>query len=119
MSLEIITLPADQVRAILSDFKNISERNRETERELAALKADKYVSIEWVAELWSVTTDTARDMIQVLAKGRKNQPDIKVLSYGPKVVRYRRSDIERITSENLVALKDMLAQKRANRSSRN
>lgn len=101
---------------LVADYKATAARLIEAEKELAFLKTEKFVGIEWVAELWSVTTDTARDMLKVMSSGRRHQPDIKVLSYGSKVVRYRKSDIERITTDNLVALKDLLAQKRATKN---
>lgn len=86
----------------------------DAERELSASK-DNLVGIDWIAAHWSVSEDTARDMIRVLSAGRKPAVDVKVLAYGPKIVRYRRSDIERITNDNLVSLREVLALKRAER----
>ncbi len=99
---------------LVADYKATAQRLIEAEREITALKTDKYVSLEWVAEYWSVETKTARQMLQHLTAGRAGKTSsIKTLSYGPKIVRYRRRDIEAITEANLVPLSDMLALKRA------
>lgn len=103
---------------LIEDYKAVASQLADTQRELEALKTDKYVSIDWVAGYWDVNSSTARDMIQSLSSGRKNVAAIKALTYGNRIVRYKRSDIERISEANLVLVKDMLAQKRANKQSK-
>lgn len=98
---------------LVEDYKRVSAELADAQRELAAVHSDKYVSIKWIAQHWDVSDDTAHDMLKALSTGRKGQTEIKVLTYGSKVVRYRKSDIEKITEANLLPLKDMLAQKRA------
>lgn len=107
-----------ELPALFADYKRATDELAAAQRELAAAQSEKYVPLDWVAAFWSVDGDTARQMIQVLSTGRKGQSDIKVLHYGTKIVRYRKSDIERITESNLIAMKDMLAQKRANKAIR-
>lgn len=105
-----------EIPNLVADYKATVNRLIEVEKELSALKADKFVPLQWVADLWSVEPKTARQMIQVLAGSPKSKEQVKVLSYGAGVVRYRRADIERITESSLVSLRDMLTQKRANRT---
>ena len=114
----IVVLPAQQLKEIIERYENAIKQLIDTQKELHALKSDCFVPLEWVADHWSVDIDTARKMVQVLSSGRPFKSDIKVLSYGRKIVRYRRSDIERFTNENLVPLKDMLARKQAIRVGR-
>jgi len=72
---------------LMADYKATASRLIEAERELALLKTEKYVPLQWVADLWSVEPKTARQMIQVLDGSRKSKEQIKVLSCGGGVVR--------------------------------
>ncbi|GAB4039519.1 hypothetical protein [Spirosoma jeollabukense] len=105
-----------QLPKLIADYKQAALDLAAAQREIQALTAEKLVPLEWVADHWSVDTDTARKMIQALSSGRPLKADIKVLSYGRKIVRYGRSDIERITEINMVGMKDMLAQKRSSKA---
>ncbi|GAB3780641.1 hypothetical protein GCM10028818_33190 [Spirosoma horti] len=113
----IVVLTGQQVKELIDRYELVTARLVEADRELQALRSEKFVGIDWIASLWSVDPDTARKMIQVLATG-PNRMNIKVLSFGPKIVRYRKSDIQRLTDSNLVQLKDMLIQKRARKKVR-
>lgn len=114
----IAVLAAKDLQELIERYEKVTERLIEAERKLAEANSDSYVPIEWICSYWNVTIDTAKDMLRLLGQGSKNRTEIRVLSYGLKLVRYRRSDIIRLTEENLVPLKDMLAQKRVIKEAR-
>lgn len=102
---------------LIADYKATCAELIETKRELEKVRSEQYVDIQWVAEYWSVTIDTAKDMITALTAGRGKAFEIKTLRYGQRVVRYRKSDIDRISVASLVSERDRIAQKRLNRQS--
>jgi len=104
----IVVLPAQQVKELIDRYELVTARLVEADRELEALRSDKLVTIQWVAYFWSVDVNTARQMILTLATGRKGKETVRVLSYGAKIVRYRKSDIMQITESNMIAVRDML-----------
>lgn len=118
--------PTDPFQALLllpklmEDYKATAEKLIKAEQELNLLRnGEQYVDIKWVAKYWSVTQSTARDMIKSMSTWfPKSQVEVKVLCYGQRVVRYRRSDIEKVTNLNLISLKSLVEQKRQRRANR-
>ena len=102
---------------LIADYKATAEKLIKAEQGLNLLRGEQYVDIGWVAKYWSVSENTAREMIKSMSSWwPKSQVEIKVLRYGTRVVRYRRSDIEKITNLNLISVKNLLDQKRINRA---
>ena len=102
---------------LIADYKATVEKLIKAEQELNLLRSEQYVDIKWVAKYWSVSENTAKAMIKAMSSWfPKSQAEVKVLVFGQKVLRYRRSDIEKVTNLNLVSLKNMLEQKRLNRA---
>ncbi|UFH52519.1 hypothetical protein [Spirosoma sp. KNUC1025] len=97
--MEIITLPADEVRALLSEFKNTVAELIAAKRELETYKNDKYVGWDWVCQYLDVERKAARMMLQ----------NEKILVYGRKIKKFRRSDIIRFAERHQVKVKDIPA----------
>jgi hypothetical protein len=55
----IVVLLAKELAAMIGRYNEVVSRLIEADRELAALKSDKYVPIAWVADLWEVDRHTA------------------------------------------------------------
>ncbi|GAB3780644.1 hypothetical protein GCM10028818_33200 [Spirosoma horti] len=82
---------------LVADYKKVAAELAATQRELAALKEDKYVNWEWICEYFGVTKKTGYMMLA----------NEKVFVHGRKIKRFKKSDILRFAERNSIKLKEI------------
>ncbi|UFH54692.1 hypothetical protein [Spirosoma sp. KNUC1025] len=93
----IVVLPAQQLKEIIDRYETAAVQLIEAQKELAALKDDKYVTWEWICDYFGVTKPTAVAMLS----------HEKVFVFGQKVKRLKRSAVLRFAERNSIRVKDI------------
>ncbi len=93
----VIVLAAKEVETLISRYEQATSRLIAAERELALFKEDQYVSWDWVCWYLDVERKAARMMLQ----------EEKLLVYGRKIKKFRRSDVVRFAERHRIKVKDI------------
>ncbi|UFH55502.1 hypothetical protein [Spirosoma sp. KNUC1025] len=93
----IIVLPAEKVKEMIDRYEKATQRLIDAERELAALKDDKYVTWEWVCEYFGISRSTAALMLA----------EEKAFVYGRQIKRFKKSVIIRFAEKNSIQVKEI------------
>lgn len=82
---------------LIEDYKQAATKLAQTQKELASLKDDQYVSWEWVCQYFGITKPTAVAMLS----------EEKVFAYGQKIKRLRKSSILQFAERNSIKVKNL------------
>lgn len=93
----IVVLPASQLKELIERYEKATQRLIEAERELAALKEDKYVTWEWICDYFGVTRPTAMLMLA----------EEKLFVHGQQIKRFKKSQIIRFAERNSIKVKNI------------
>lgn len=86
-----------EIPELVEEHRKVTAELIETKRELEALESNGYVDWDWVCQYLDVERKAARIMLQ----------DEKILVYGRKIKKFRRSDIVRFAKKHRVKVKDL------------
>ena len=86
-----------QLPGLIERYEQATAKLAAAQKELEALKDDKYVTYEWVCEYFSLSKTTVAEMLQ----------DEKVFTYGRKVKRFRKSAILAFAERHSLKVKDL------------
>ncbi|GAB3780647.1 hypothetical protein GCM10028818_33210 [Spirosoma horti] len=82
---------------LVADYKKVAAQLAEAQKELAALKEDRYVSWDWIAQYFDISKTTAHLMLA----------EEKMFVHGRQIKRFRKSAIIRFAERNSIKVKDV------------
>ena len=94
--MDLLQALAD-IPKLIEDYKLVMNRLIQADKELAALKEDRYVGWDWICQYLGVTKPTAMQMLA----------DEKMLVHGRQVKRILRSKVIRFAEKHSVRVRDV------------
>ena len=94
--MDLLQALAD-IPKLIEDYKVVMNRLIQADKELAALKEDRYVGWDWICQYLGVTKPTAMQMLA----------DEKMLVHGRQVKRILRSKVIRFAEKHSVRVRDV------------
>ncbi|WP_420151805.1 hypothetical protein [Spirosoma sp.] len=93
----IVVLPAKQLKELIDRYEEAVSRLIEADKELAALKEDKYVTWDWICEYFGITKATAVDMLV----------EEKLFVYGQQIKRFKKSAVINFAERNSIKVQNI------------